>query len=37
MYDDPDWEFVDSMGEGVPLGVDEQLPRTPAVFEEKGK
>jgi hypothetical protein len=34
---DPDWEFVDSMGEGVPLGVDEQLPRTPAVFEEKGK
>ena len=37
MYDDPDWEFVDSMGEGVPLGVDMQLPRTPAVFEEKGK
>ena len=37
MYGDPDWEFVDGMGEGVPLGVDEQLPRTPAVFEEKGK
>jgi hypothetical protein len=37
LYGDPDWEFVDGMGEGVPLGVDEQLPRTPAVFEEKGK
>ena len=20
VYGDPDWEFVDSMGEGVPLG-----------------
>ena len=37
LYGDPDWEFVDGMGEGVPLGVDEQMPRTPAVFGEKGK
>jgi hypothetical protein len=37
VYGDPDWEFVDGRGEGVPLGVDEPLPRTPAVFEEKGK
>ena len=37
VYGDPDWAFVDSLGEGVPLGVDEPLPRTPAVFEEKSK
>ena len=36
-YGDPDWSFVQGIGEGVPLGVDEDLPRTPAVFEEKGK
>ncbi len=35
LYGDPDWEFVDGMGEGVPLGLDEQLPRTPAVLQEK--
>ena len=37
VYGDLDWKFADGMGEGVPLGVDEQMPRTPAVFEEKGK
>ena len=36
-FDDPDWLFVQGLGEGVPLGVDEELPRTPGVFEEKGK
>ena len=36
-YGDPDWRFVQEIGEGVSLGVDEDLPRTPAVFEEKGK
>ena len=37
VFGDPDWEFIDGLGEGVTLGVDEQMPRTPAVFEEKGK
>ena len=37
LFGDPDWEFVDGLGERVSLGVDEQMPRTPAVFEEKGK
>ena len=32
-YGDPDWRFVQEIGEGVSLGVDEDLPRTPAVFE----
>ncbi len=36
IYGDPDWEFVGVLGDGVALGVDEQMPRTPAVFEEKG-
>ena len=36
-YGDPDWQFVQGISEGVPLGVHEDLPRTPAVFEEKGK
>jgi hypothetical protein len=36
-FGDPDWSFVQGLGEGVPLGVDEDLPRTPAVFEEKGE
>jgi hypothetical protein len=36
-YGDPDWRFVQDLGEGVSLGVDEELPRTPSVFEEKGK
>ena len=31
IYADPDWEFVGGLGEGVFLGVDQQLPRTPAV------
>ena len=35
--EDPDWEFFLQLGEGVCLRVDEPLPRTPAVFEEKGK
>ena len=37
LFGDPDWEFVDGLGDGVRVGVDVQLPRTPAVFEEKGK
>ena len=37
VFGDPDWAFVGGLGEGVPLGVDEELPRTPGVFEEKGK
>ena len=33
-----DWEFLDQMAsEGVSLGVDEEMPRTPEVFEEKQK
>ena len=35
--EDPDWDFFRHLGEGVCLGVDEPLPRTSAVFEEKGK
>lgn len=35
---DEDWEFLDQMAsEGVSLGVDEVMPRTPKVFEEKQK
>ena len=34
---DPDWEFFQLIKGGVTLGVMEQLPRTPAVFEEKSK
>ena len=35
---DEDWEFLDQMAsEGVSLGVDEEMPRTPEVFEEKQK
>ena len=37
IYGDHDWEFVGGLGDGVALGFDEQMPRTPAVFEEKGK
>jgi hypothetical protein len=33
----PDWSFVQWLGDGVPLGVEEDLPRTPSVFEEKGE
>ena len=32
---DPDWAFFDDLVDGVALGVDETMPRTPAVFEEK--
>ena len=32
---DPDWRFIEETGSGVKLGVDVELPRTPAVFEEK--
>ena len=32
---DPDWEVIHEMQDGVNLGVTEDLPRTPAVFEEK--
>lgn len=32
---DPDWEFLHRLEEGVSLGVDEEMDRTPAVFEEK--
>lgn len=35
---DEDIEFLEPMvSEGVPLGVDEEMPRTPRVFEEKTK
>lgn len=34
--EDVDYEFLDDIvAKGAPLGVDEELPRTPAVFEEK--
>ena len=33
--DDPDAEFYEDMARGVPLGVVGEMPRTPAVFEEK--
>ena len=32
---DPDAEFYEDMARGVPLGVVGEMPRTPAVFEEK--
>ena len=36
--EDEDYEFLAEMaGKGVPLGVDEEMPRTPKVFEEKVK
>eukprot|EP00974_Lingulodinium_polyedra_P017148 1662677-Lingulodinium_polyedra.AAC.1 len=34
---DPDYEFFGEMAAGVSLGVDEVMPRNPAVFEEKIK
>lgn len=35
---DEDFEFLGPLAaEGVPLGVDEQTPRTPAVYDEKEK
>ena len=30
---DPDWRFIEEIGSWVKLGVDVELPRTPAVFE----
>ena len=35
LYGDPDWEYPPSLVDGVPVGVDEQMPRTPEVFEAK--
>ena len=32
---DPDWHYYEQIREGVPLGVNTTLPRTPAVFDEK--
>ena len=38
MMGDPDCDFLAVIAaEGVPIGVDVELPRTPAVFEEKTK
>ena len=38
ILDGEDWEYLLPMAEeGVPLGVDEEMPRTPEVFEEKLK
>ena len=34
---DPDWRCVGEAAAGVPLGVDVEMPRTPAVFEAKTK
>ena len=34
MANDPDASFMDALAGGVPLGVDTELPRTPAVVEE---
>ena len=34
---DPDWAIFGEMAQGVNLGVDDPLPRTPLVFEEKTK
>ena len=36
---DPDWRiFKEELGaEGVPIGVEEDLPRAPAIFEEKSR
>ena len=38
MLGDPDGDFlVVIAADGVPIGVDIELPRTPSVFEEKTK
>ena len=34
-FHDPDWEFIWGLRDGVPLGYDEDLPRTPCVFDAK--
>ena len=36
-FEDPDWRFIEGLSDGVALGVDQVLPRAPAVFEEKEK
>ena len=33
--EDPDWQFMDLLVAGVPLGVDGDMPRVESVFEEK--
>lgn len=33
----PDWEFILSVEDGLKLGADEVMDRTPAVFEEKAR
>ena len=32
---DLDWRFVSGLGEGVPIGVDGDMPRCPLIFERK--
>ena len=32
---DRGWRFIEEIGSGVKWGVDVEVPRTPAVFEEK--
>ena len=32
---DPDWPFFEALKEGLPLGVDTPMDRTPPVFEDK--
>jgi hypothetical protein len=32
---DPDWAFFERLKEGLPLGVDMTMDRTPLVFEDK--
>jgi len=36
-FEDPDWQFIEGLSDGVALGGDRVLPRAPAVFEEKEK
>jgi len=36
-FGDPDWRFPLTLRGGVAIGVDEELPRTPGVYEEKVK
>ncbi len=36
-FEDPDWRFPQTLEGGVAIGVDEELPRAPAVYEVKVK
>ena len=36
-FGDPDWEFLEQLAAGVPLGVGVEMPRTPAVHDPKTK